>query len=61
MVVLLIQDRMCIKLKVVDWSSHPIIERTTLEDIFKRLERPMNIWAQIQQLNENKIATQTLH
>ena len=36
MVVLLIQ--VCIGLKVVkDWGLHPIIERSTLEDIFKWL------------------------
>ena len=29
---------MCIGLKVVkNWGLHPIIERSTLEDIFKRL------------------------
>ena len=36
MVVLSIQ--VCIELKVVkDWGLHPIIERSTLEDIFKWL------------------------
>ena len=36
MVVLSIQ--VCIGLKVVkDWGLHPIIKRSTLEDIFKRL------------------------
>ena len=36
MVVPLIQ--VCIRLKVVkDWDLHPIIERSTLKDIFKRL------------------------